>query len=60
MIRAKVNYKGLPEHGRTLPVLGTRDFHGIAMVVLDSGGLRLALPADRVTILQDQTGEGAP
>lgn len=53
MTRAKIDYKGLPEHGRTLPVVGHRDFHGMAMVVLDSDGLRLALPADRVTILAE-------
>ncbi len=45
---ARVDYKGLPEHGRLLAVLGRRSFHGIDMVVLDSAGVRLCIPADKV------------
>jgi hypothetical protein len=57
--RARIDYKGLPEHGKTLPVIGRREFHGIAMVVLDNDGIRLALPVDRVTIICADAGKEA-
>lgn len=53
MTFARIDYKGLPEHGRTLPVIGRREFLGMAMVVLDNDGIRLCLPVDRVNIIAE-------
>lgn len=48
---ARVDYKGLPEHGRLLPVIGTREFLGMPMVVLDSAGIRLMVPVGNARIV---------
>lgn len=49
---ARVDYKGHHAHGRILTVVGERDVHGVACVILDDDGHRLALPAANVARLK--------
>lgn len=53
--KVRVDYRGMSCHGKTLSVLGERDFHGIPCLILDDDGIRLMLPRNRLIAVPAKT-----